>query len=124
MTNPADDLRSRFRREKTHALALLLAAAEVERRERWQIARAEAQALLERAGETSAHTDWMDECVPLLMSYGKDQVVAIAACLNMWRDTWELEHPDGAVDPGPSPKEAADKTLRALRQRLRDELGS
>ena len=44
----------------------------------------------------------MDECVPELMDYGKDQLTAVAACLNMWRDAWEESHPDGADDPGPS----------------------
>ena len=49
----------------------------------------------------SAHTTFMNECVPEQMDYGKDQLVAIAACLNMWRDAWEETHPDGAEDPGP-----------------------
>jgi hypothetical protein len=48
-----------------------------------------------------AHSDWMDECVPDLMASGKDQLVAVAACLNIWRDAWEESHPDGADDPGP-----------------------
>jgi hypothetical protein len=58
--------------------------------------------------KADAHTDWMNECVPSLMSMGKDQIVAVAACLNMWRDAWEESHPDGADDPGPSPKEASE----------------
>ena len=52
--------------------------------------------------KADAHTDWMNECVPEMMSYGKDQIVAVAACLNMWRQAWEESHPDGADDPGPS----------------------
>ena len=52
--------------------------------------------------KADAHTDWMNECVPEMMSYGKDQVVAVAACLNMWRQAWEESHPDGADDPGTS----------------------
>lgn len=56
--------------------------------------------------KSDAHTDWMNECVPELMGYGKDQLTAVAACLNMWRNAWEESHPDGADDPGPSPKEA------------------
>ena len=108
---PADDLRTRFRREKFHALVQLLAQAEADRATRWQATRAEAVRLLGR----SAHSDWMDECVPLLMSYGKDQVVAVAACMNMWRDTWELEHPEGTDDPGPdrpTDDEGSDKPRR------------
>jgi hypothetical protein len=60
-----------------------------------------------------AHTDWMNECVPTLMDRGKDQIVAVAACLNMWRDAWEESHPDGAVDPGPD-RPDTDKRLRSL----------
>jgi hypothetical protein len=86
---------------------------------------------LSRSDGTSEHTDFMNECVPKLMDYGKDQIVAIAAYLNMWRDAWEEAHPDGANDPGPRPKPAADdsplqqaaesKCLRVARQRLRDD---
>jgi predicted ABC-type ATPase len=58
-----------------------------------------------------AHSDWMDECVPELMGYGKDQLVAVAACMNMWRDAWEESHPDGADDPGPDRPQPDDKQL-------------
>ena len=81
------------------------------------------KALLAR---TSAHTDWMNECVPAMMDAGRDQIVAVAACLNMWREAWEEAHPDGADDPGPSPKEAdedsplaEEKQLQLARGRLR-----
>ena len=50
---------------------------------------------------SSAHSEFMDECVPRLMDMGKDQIVAVAACLNMWRAEWEEAHPEGADDPGP-----------------------
>ena len=80
---------------------------------------------LERAGGgASAHTDWMNECVPAQMDNGKDQLVAVAACLNMWREAWEETHPDGADDPGPSPKEADEnsplaETAKVARELLR-----
>jgi hypothetical protein len=71
----------------------------------------------EKVDRKSAHGDWMDECVPQLMEYGKDQLTAVAACLNMWRQSWEESHPDGADDPGPSPKEASeDSPLNEMRQ--------
>jgi hypothetical protein len=66
-------------------------------KQRWRIEKAQSLRLLAR----SAHSDWMDECVPALMDMGKAQDVAVAACLNMWRDAWEETHPDGADDPGP-----------------------
>jgi len=69
--------------------------------------------------ETNAHTDWMNECVPKLMGFGKEQDVAIAACLNMWRDAWEEAHPDGAPDPGPSPPQADEKTHAIAQQLLK-----
>lgn len=64
--------------------------------QRCRIAKSQALRLLAK----SAHSDWMDECVPKLMDMGKDQTVAVAACLNMWRDAWEETHPDGADDTG------------------------
>ena len=66
----------------------------------WHREHAEALLLLSK-GVSDSHTEWMNYCVPQLMGYGKDQDVAVAACLNMWRDTWEATHPEGAVDPGP-----------------------
>ena len=70
--------------------------------------------------KADAHTDWMNECVPELIGHGKDQLVAVAACLNMWRDAWEESHPDGADDPGPSPKEASeDSPLQQGERRVR-----
>jgi len=78
------------------------------------------ETLIERA---DAHTDWMNECVPSLMDMGKDQIVAVAACLRMWREAWEESHPDGADDPGPSPKEASDDSpLAATKQLAREKL--
>jgi len=76
--------------------------------QRFRIARARSRRLLAKA---DAHTDWMNECVPELMDSGKEQDVAVAACLNIWRDAWEESHPDGAVDPGPPRPE--DKAIRA-----------
>jgi hypothetical protein len=71
--------------------------------------------------ERTVQNDWMDECVPRLMDMGKDQTVAVAACMNMWREDWEEAHPDGADDPGPSPKPAEDDDERKelARARLR-----
>jgi hypothetical protein len=70
-------------------------------------------------GGGDPHTTWMNDCVPSLMDTGKDQDVAIAACLNMWRDAWEEAHPDGADDPGPArPRpsdDGEDKLLRRVR---------
>ncbi|MBR0732417.1 hypothetical protein JQ595_27065 [Bradyrhizobium japonicum] len=63
----------------------------------------------------AAHTEWMNTCVPQLMANGKDQTVAVAACLNMWRDAWEETHPDGAVDPGPPIPEESDAEKSAGR---------
>jgi hypothetical protein len=60
----------------------------------------------------------MDECVPLLMSYGKDQIVAVAACMNMWRTTWEEEHPEGADDPGPDRPTDEEGSDRPMRRRM------
>lgn len=65
------------------------------------LARASLQQHVARAEHKDAHHDWMNECVPEMMDIGKDQDVAVAACLNMWRDAWEQSHPDGAPDPGP-----------------------
>jgi hypothetical protein len=72
----------------------------------------------------SAHTAWMNDCVPAQMDNGKDQTVAIAACMTMWRDAWEETHPDGAEDPGPDLPEDDDEeeTLKAARGRLRKAL--
>ena len=77
--------------------------AQLSLKQRFRIARAKARRLLAKSGGgESAHTSWMNDCVPSLMDGGKDQPTAIAACLNMWRDAWEITHPDGAVDPGPA----------------------
>jgi hypothetical protein len=65
------------------------------------VRRAQRRAGAEDLEHRDAHTDWMNECVPELMDRGRDQLVAVAACLNMWRDAWEESHPDGADDPGP-----------------------
>jgi hypothetical protein len=81
--------------------------------ERFRSAKAQSQRLLRK---DAAHTDWMNECVPELMSHGKDQLVAVAACLNMWRDAWEETHPDGADDPGP------DRPQKAIYARAREVL--
>ena len=93
------------------------------REQRFRIAKARSRRLLaklSRSGGASAHTEWMDECVPEMMDIGKDQTVAIAACLNMWRDAWEESHPDGAVDPGPGlPDDDESGTEKAARGRLR-----
>ena len=70
----------------------------------------------------SAHTSWMNDCVPAQIDNGKDQETAIAACMNMWRDAWEETHPDGAEDPGPGlpgDDDEEEKTLTAARGRLR-----
>jgi hypothetical protein len=107
---------------------LAQAEAGLSLQQRFRIARARSRRLLAR---TSAHTDWMNECVPNMMSYGKDQITAVAACLNMWRETWEENHPDGADDPGPSPKDAdpdsplaeaaaEEKCLALARERLKE----
>ena len=90
---------------------------------RYQIAKRRSLELLQR----DAHSDFMDECVPRLMDMGKDQLVAVAACLNIWRDSWEESHPDGADDPGPSrpdtDSQRDERRLRIARQRLRDDPG-
>ena len=114
MPSPADDLKTRWRAVKTDALVQLLAAAEADRASRWQAVRQEAQRLLARGGD-SPHAIFMDECVPRLLGYGKDHDVAVAACLNMWRDEWEATHPGGEDDPGPdrpTDDEGSDKPRR------------
>ena len=91
--------------------------AQLSVQQRFRVAKTQSLRLL----KGSAHTDWMNECVPDLMSYGKDQDVAIAACLNIWRDAWEESHPDGAVDPGPPiPGSEYDKQLQIARGLLKE----
>lgn len=96
---------------------------------RWRLARARAKRLLAETAifkppkaRLSPHTDWMNECVPRLMDMGKDQDVAVAACLNMWRDDWEESHPGGEDDPGPDRPDPDDdpeeKQLRIARALL------
>jgi hypothetical protein len=96
----------------------------------FQRAKRTSQELLARGSGESEHTTWMNECVPQLMDYGKSQLESIAACLNIWRDQWERDHPDGRDDPGPSPpgtdstREEEKRLLRLrLSQRLRDGWG-
>jgi GNAT superfamily N-acetyltransferase len=86
-------------RSRAHALALRSASS---------LSTAPVRMGLVRKRGQSAHTEWMNECVSTMMGNGTDQLVAVAACLNMWRDAWEESHPDGADDPGPSPKEQAE----------------
>ncbi len=91
--------------------AIALAEAQLSVQQRYRIEKARALRLLAK----DAHSEWMDECVPKLMDMGKDQLVAVAACLNMWRDAWEETHPDGADDPGP---DRPQKQLQAAREQL------
>jgi hypothetical protein len=97
--------------------AALQAAISAERSRQWRLAVAEARAIL---AKDSAHTDWMNECVPAFMDeMGAPQDQAVAACLNMWRDAWEETHPDGAVDPGPprpGEEDQRDETLARARK--------
>jgi hypothetical protein len=109
----AFETRAWERAASTEAIGMALAETRKKMRAEFQeqlgLLRADIEVTNRTGGQRhkDAHSDWMDECVPSMMDKGKDQTVAVAACLNMWRQAWEESHPDGSDDPGPPRPEKA-----------------